>query len=153
VLVKHTPWFSQNYGSLSVWSCQGMEKSHHAAKAATQNHTQNGGTNNRISIIIQQYEHWYRNIQHRFVKKQQVAASKSLPKDEEVVARFLRRSAASKAPSIVEGRNWWRQTRVRKCSVWSQRVQQVEIPESDHDVGSGADAPNTASTESDFDQF
>jgi hypothetical protein len=29
----------------------------------------------------------------------------------------------------------------------------VEIPESDHDVGSGANVPNTASIENDFDEF
>lgn len=53
VLIKHGPWFVEEYGSLSIWSCQGMEKSHHAAKAATQAHTQHGGTGNRTSIIIQ----------------------------------------------------------------------------------------------------
>jgi hypothetical protein len=130
-----------------------MEKSHHAAKAATQNHTQHGGTSNKTSIIVQQYEHWYRNIQHRFVKKQQCATSKSFTEDEEEMTKFLRRSAASKAPSVVEGRNRWRQTRVRKGSVWSQRIEQLEVPQSDQDVGSGADAPNTASTNSDFNEY
>jgi hypothetical protein len=62
ILVKHAPWFVGEYGSLSVWSCQGMEKSHYAAKAAYQAYTQHGGTRNKTSAILQLYEHWYRNI-------------------------------------------------------------------------------------------
>jgi len=38
-----------------------MEKSHHAAKAANQHHTQHNGTKDRTSAIVQQYQHWYRN--------------------------------------------------------------------------------------------
>jgi hypothetical protein len=30
----HAPYFVEMYNSLSVWSCQGMEKSHYAAKEA-----------------------------------------------------------------------------------------------------------------------
>lgn len=56
VLVKHGPWFIEQYGSLSVWNCQGMEKSHHAAKASSQYHGQHGGTVARTSVIVQQYE-------------------------------------------------------------------------------------------------
>ena len=69
VLIRHAPWFVQEYGSLVVWNNQGMEKSHHAAKSSLQHHTQHDGTGRRISAIVQQYQHWYRNIQHRFANK------------------------------------------------------------------------------------
>jgi hypothetical protein len=50
--LKHGRWFVEKFGSLSVWSCQGMEKFHHAAKAATQDHTQHGRTQDWTSIIV-----------------------------------------------------------------------------------------------------
>jgi hypothetical protein len=64
VLVKHCIWFIENYGSLAVWSCQGMEKMHYAAKSAFQRHTQHGGGTGRVSPIVQTYEWWYKGIQH-----------------------------------------------------------------------------------------
>lgn len=66
VFIKHAPWFVETYGSLSVWSCQGMEYSHHAAKSAYHKHTQHGGSKNKKSPLLQTYEHWFRIIQHRF---------------------------------------------------------------------------------------
>jgi hypothetical protein len=35
-IVRHVLYFVEMYSSLSLWSCQGMEKSHHAAKMANQ---------------------------------------------------------------------------------------------------------------------
>ena len=49
-----------------MWSCQGMENSHHAAKAAYQRHTQHaGGRQQTKSPLHQTFEHWYRIIAHR----------------------------------------------------------------------------------------
>lgn len=42
-----------------------MEKSHASAKSAYQRHTQHGGTKQRISPIVQTFQHWYRIVQHR----------------------------------------------------------------------------------------
>jgi hypothetical protein len=39
LIIKHAPWFVENYGSLSVWSCQRLEFSRHSAKAAYFRHT------------------------------------------------------------------------------------------------------------------
>lgn len=69
VIVRHAPFFVETYGSLSVWSCQGMENSHHAAKAAYQRHTQHSGGKTKKSALLQTFEHWFRIIQHRFRNK------------------------------------------------------------------------------------
>lgn len=65
VIVKHSAWFVAKYGSLALWSTQGMEKTHYATKTAYVKHTQHFGTNQRHSPIVQQFEWWYRTIQHR----------------------------------------------------------------------------------------
>jgi hypothetical protein len=52
VIVRRTPWFVEEYGSLCVWSCQGMEHSHHAAKSAYQRHTQHSGGKTRKSALL-----------------------------------------------------------------------------------------------------
>lgn len=57
------------YGSLAVWSTQGMEKSHYAAKTAYMKHSQHDGTAQHNSSILQVFQWWYRVIQHREHKK------------------------------------------------------------------------------------
>ena len=46
-----------------------MEKSHYATKAANQVHTQHSSTKPCTSTIVQQYQHWYQNIQHKYARK------------------------------------------------------------------------------------
>lgn len=69
------------YSSLFVQSCQGMEMSHHAAKAANQQHTQHGGGRKRKNALLQQYEHWYRNIQHRITTKARLKEAQNVVLD------------------------------------------------------------------------
>jgi len=69
VIVRHAPFFVRKYGSLAVWSCQGMENSHHAAKSAYQRHTQYSGGKLKKSPLVQTFQHWYRIIAHRFRNK------------------------------------------------------------------------------------
>jgi hypothetical protein len=118
ILVKHAPWFVGEYGSLNVWSCQGMEKSHYAAKAAYQALTQHGGTRNKTSAILQLYEHWYRNIQHRFARKAERERLLAEPVDTEKAARMECCRVASNAPSAIEGRSRWHAQRVRIGRAW-----------------------------------
>lgn len=120
VLVKHGPWFVEIYGNLSVWSCQGMEKSHHAAKAATQGHTQHGGTAARTSVIVQQYQWWYRCIQHRYTRKEQrrLEESRAIPVDPSAIAAAARRRHAWWASGAAEASGVWRQSRHRDGNRW-----------------------------------
>lgn len=98
-----------------------MEKSHHAAKAASQAHTQHGGTKDRTSIIVQQYQHWYRNIQHRYARKiaQQASASATITAEATRVADEAqhRRLAWSTSGASARVREW-REGRVRQGRRW-----------------------------------
>lgn len=122
MLVKHTPWFVAQYGSLSVWSCQGMEYSHHAAKTAYQKHTQHSGGKSRKSPILQTYEHWYRIIQHRFrnIKLQENDESRSHPYDIDVQIQTRRERLL--ASSALEHAAEWRAQCVRVGSRWVPRT-------------------------------
>lgn len=141
VLVKHGPWFVKEYGSLSVWSCQGMEKSHHAAQAATQGHTQHGGTAARTSVIVQQYEWWYQCIQHRYTRKEQkkLAESRAVPVDLNAIAAAAKRRDAWWASSAAAASEEWRSGRHREGKRWV-----VGDTSSMEGVDMGADSAGTA---------
>jgi hypothetical protein len=88
-----------------------MEKSHHATKATTQCHTQHGGTSARISIILQQYQHWYRNIQHKYARKaaKDLADSQHPTPDLAAIAAVRRRREAWSASTVASGHQAWRE--------------------------------------------
>jgi hypothetical protein len=93
-----------------------MEKSHHIAKAATQSHTQHGGTSARSSIILQQYQHWYRNIQHRYARKaEKELANSQLPQPELATNEAAeRRREAWISSTAAASHQAWRDRRVRE---------------------------------------
>jgi hypothetical protein len=124
--VRHGPWFVETYGSLAVWNNQGMEKSHHAAKAANQHHTQHGGTKDKTSAIVQQYQHWYRNIQHRFAKQEQLRAAcnvRSQENEAASVASMQKKRTAYNASNAAEGARKWREDRIRVGRAWVREVE------------------------------
>ena len=43
ILFAHGAWFMNKYGSLEMWSTQGMEKSHYRARGVFFKHTRHGG--------------------------------------------------------------------------------------------------------------
>lgn len=100
-----------------------MEKSHHAAKAATQGHTQHGGTAARTSVIVQQYEWWYRCIQHRYTRKEQkkLADSQAVPVDPSALDAAARRRAAWWASGAAAASEEWRSGRHRDKNRWVVR--------------------------------
>lgn len=111
-----------------------MEKSHHAAKASSQYHGQHGGTRARTSVILQQYEFWYRNIQHRYAAKLQKRALESertLP-DPLVVAGMARRHDAWHAFRARIACDTWREGRSRE----GRRYVVVEALDVDEHEGS-----------------
>jgi len=51
ILYAHGPWLIKEHGSLGVWQCQGMEKSHWRARGNWQKHTSHdGGRQDRSDI-------------------------------------------------------------------------------------------------------
>lgn len=88
-----------------------MEKSHHAAKASTQYHSQHGGTKKRVSIVVQQYQFWYRNIQHRYEAKLELKRREA----QRPVPDLARTSAASKRRNA-----WWASDAPVACEAWRE---------------------------------
>lgn len=93
-----------------------MEKSHHVAKSSSQAHSQHGGTKHRTSVVVQDYEFWYRNIEHRYdakLKKRIANAEHGLP-DPEVLAVESRPRDAWHASNAATACGAWRAGRTRE---------------------------------------
>ena len=95
-----------------------MEKSHHQAKAANQAHTSHDGGKARISVILQQFQHWYRNIQHRYNKKLECSRVAHTPVDDaRSAAACTRRERWHQSSAAIALENW-RSRRKRVGKVW-----------------------------------
>lgn len=91
-----------------------MEKSHHQAKAAHQAHTAHGGGKARTSAVLQQFQHWYRNIQHRYRKKMEIQEAVPHPDD------------GPRALAASRRRERWHQSNVAiACEEWRSRRRRV----------------------------
>lgn len=91
-----------------------MEKSHHQAKAAYQAHTAHGGGKARTSAILQQFQHWYRNIQHRYRKKMEIQGAVPDP------------DAGARALAASRRRERWQQSNAAiACKEWRSRRRRV----------------------------
>lgn len=126
-----------------------MEKSHHAAKAASQAHTQHGGTKDRTSIIVQQYQHWYRNIQHRYARKmaqQSTASACSAAEASHVAEEAQRRRRAWTSSGAAARLSEWREGRVRQGRRWGP-IAESYIRQEGLDTGDTIDTTPAASTE------
>lgn len=116
MLVKHSNWFVMTYGSLAVWSTQGMEKSHYAAKTAFVKHSQHNGTSLRHSAIVQSFQWWYRVIQHREIDRERKEARASNPIILATEAVAQKRRQASNSSTANARHAEWRRGRVRAGS-------------------------------------
>ena len=127
VMVRHAPYFVGRYGSLAIWSCQGLENSHHAAKNAYQRHTQHSGGKSRKSPLLQTYQHWYRIIAHRFRNKENVIASTDIDSQLQGEAAIAARRAAAINSSASAHSALWRAKCKRVGSRWVPMESQ-EVP-------------------------
>lgn len=119
ILHVHGPYFARQYGSLGIWSTQGMERSHWQARCAYQRSTQHGGGVNKSNPMKQLCQWWYRRIQ--------VRAEARIKLGESTVSRALQEVRSSRRRAIYdcsEGRqnhaNWVRQQQ-RQGRVWKKK--------------------------------
>ena len=118
VIVRHAIFFLEKYGSLAVWSCQGMENSHHAAKTTYSGHTQHsGGKLKKKNPLLQTFQHWFRIVGHRFRNKETEASN---PPDFDLALSVeakiqARREASINSSSTIHSAEW-RERRIRKGS-------------------------------------
>ena len=59
ILYAHAPYFKDEYGSLALWSTQGMEHSHYQAKAVYFKNTRHGGGSTKsnaqnVQLVLQE---------------------------------------------------------------------------------------------------
>ena len=104
-----------------------MEKSHHAAKASTQQYSQHGGTTVRTSVIVQQYQFWYRNIQHRYARKleKKLRDAEASQTDPVVVNAEARRRDAWYASNAATACESWRDGCVRDARRYVETVDEL----------------------------
>jgi len=93
-LYAHGPWFLKEYGSLGVWQCQGMEKSHWRARGNWQKHTNHDGGRQALgeltkSSLYQLVRFDYRLLQHRLADRAACEARAEIEKE-----RLNRKQAA-----------------------------------------------------------
>ena len=65
IFYSHTPWFIKEYGSLSIWSTQGIEKSHHVARSRYFRHTRHGGGKGKANSLLEVFQWFDRQILHQ----------------------------------------------------------------------------------------
>eukprot|EP00959_Pyramimonas_sp_CCMP1952_P392220 8218687-Pyramimonas_sp.AAC.1 len=90
ILYAHAPWFMKEYGSLGVWQCQGMEKSHWVARGNYQKHTNHDGGRQPLgeltkSSLYQLLQFDYRQLMHR--RKQRAVEAARVEIEEKKMAQ------------------------------------------------------------------
>lgn len=118
ILYAHGPWLIKQHGSLGVWQCQGMEKSHWRARGNYQKHTSHDGGRQSLgelskSSLYQLVRFEYRLLQHRRreilakaarVEIEKANQSKKM-KAQEVYARWYRAASEEKKNAVTENVN------------------------------------------------
>ena len=118
ILFNHSPYFAKTYGSLSIWSTQGMEKTHYMARTGYFKHTRHGGGKDRANSLLELHQWTYRRLIHR-------ARQKELLKHSEIT-RLLqhihkeKRQRAWEDSTARELHANWRQSRVRSGKRWAR---------------------------------
>ena len=104
------------YGSLDMWSTQGMEKSHYRARGVYFKNTRHGGGKTRSNYLIEMFNWFYRYTFGRKLCMEKAQTSK--------IAKAVRNEA--KAKSSLKWRAGtgparhvaWRSTRTREGKIW-----------------------------------
>jgi len=118
ILYAHAPYFLNRYGSLALWSNQGMERSHYQAKAAYFKSTRHGGGTRRSNALHEMFNWFYRllggkgrrRVRHALPLRRQIA---------KVVS--VRRSQGYHQSQARERLHQWVATRRRCGSTWARR--------------------------------
>ena len=116
ILFAHGAWFMNKYGSLEMWSTQGMEKSHYQARGVFFKHTHHGGGRIRSIYLKEMFNWFYRCTFGRNLSRERAKKS--------TLEKLLREQKSSTNSSQWRGGTGplrhmaWRQTRVRVGRQW-----------------------------------
>lgn len=115
ILYAHGPFFLDRYGSLGLWSNQGMERSHYQAKAAYFKSTRHGGGTRRSNALHEMFNWFYQVL----VGKGRQRLRTKLPLRRKIVKLVsMRRKQGYHQSQARERLGQWLATRQRCGSRW-----------------------------------
>jgi hypothetical protein len=85
ILFAHGAYFMDKYGSLEIWSTQGMEKSHYRARGVYFKNTRHGGGRVRSYYLEEMFNWFFRNTFGRKIRMERA--------NNTMLARVARRRA------------------------------------------------------------
>ncbi len=108
------------YGSLEIFSTQGMEKSHYRAKGVYFKNTRHGGGAMQSNYLEEMFNWFFRSTFARKLKQERARQSKIAME----VRRLQHETACTKWRNSTGPANHaaWRQHRVRVGSRWTERL-------------------------------
>lgn len=112
ILYTHAVYFLDKYGSLALWSTQGMERSHYQARCSYFKNTQHGGGVVKSNALHEMFNWFYRTLGGRKRSKKQSALRLRRP----IVK--IASSACTRVTRSREAMRRWMATRRRVGSRW-----------------------------------
>ena len=128
ILYAHGPWLIKTHGSLGVWQCQGMEKSHWVARGNWQKHTNHDGGRQQAvlpanSSLWQLFRFDYRQAQGRRREKARKRARAMVEEGtREAKERAVRRGRTWFASAIDETKAHVRNNVANARKVWERKL-------------------------------
>ena len=138
ILYAHGPWLIKQHGSLGVWQCQGMEKSHWRARGIYQKHTNHDGGRQSLgelskSSLYQLVRFEYRLLQHRRRELLAKAARAEIEQAnhrrkvnaQQVYARWYRAASEEKKTALATNASKARAQQVRIRQLRSRELEKI----------------------------
>lgn len=119
ILYAHAPYFLHEYGSLALWSNQGMEKSHYQAKAAYFKNTRHGGGKVKSNALLEMFNWFYRVLTGK--SRQRARGNMMLRRQISKVVNERRRQGY-RASNAQWAMQQWISTKRRCGSVWAPSI-------------------------------
>ena len=123
IIYNHMPYFIDKYGDPSIWSTQGMEKSHYMARNAYFRHTQHGGGSKKANSLCELFQWFYRRTLQILRTKEEISSSAIAQAVRDAKVKKEKRIEAFRNSNALEGLANWRQGRLYQNHRW------VKIPE------------------------
>ena len=122
ILYNHTPWFIREYGSLSIWSTQGMEKSHYLARSRYFRHTRHCGGKEKANSLLEVFQWFYRQVLHQSSTKKAKETYESLATYRALQETIIKKRGAYNS-SLAKSKFYnWLGTRQREGKRWASRT-------------------------------
>ena len=117
IIYNHAPYFARKYGSMAIWSTQGMEKTHYMARSGYFKHTQHGGGKIKSNSILELHQWQYRKLLQRAQHKKTISQS-TISKALMIVNKQKRQQAWHNS-SASRNHAIWRESKIRVGMKWS----------------------------------